>query len=398
MIPPALLPNSDDLSITFLLGENGSGKSRMLCQLANDYLRNGLSNTGCPVIAISNTVFDRFPGKKASNYFRLSPSRGKGYALTAFKQALSIVPTDEFRHAKQIGRVLIYAGFEPVVGVKVALAARTTAMEVADRIRYVDDLNVDDVSLISSWFGYESGFHEREIRWLDFYDSYIDPKRNGFLAILRNEAALKKAKLIKRISLHLRKDRFTEFELSEASSGELSLISTYTFLATRIEEGAVLLIDEPENSLHPRWQSDYCRQLLDQFYLYRPRIVIASHSPIVVSGAEADKIPFRVLTPPWTDGVAHAPRSIDGILMEAFGMLVPASHYLSEKVTSLLNDLMFHKVTLDDVKSELNRLRSLSYDAKQKDFLGRAVELAEKVDIESKGKATQRSEGAARED
>jgi hypothetical protein len=304
----------------------------------------------------------------------------------------------QFRHAKQIGRVLIYAGFEPIVGVKVALAARTTAMEVADRIRSVDDLNVEDVSLISSWFEYANGFHEREIRWLDFYDSYIDPKRNGFLAILRNEAALKKAKLIKRISLHLRKDYSNEFELSEASSGELSLISTYTFLATRIEEEAILLIDEPENSLHPRWQSDYCRQLLDQFYLYRPRIVIASHSPIVVSGAEADEIPFRVLTPPWTDGVTHAPRSIDGILMEAFGMLAPASHYLSEKVTSLLNDLMFHKVTLDDVKSELNRLRSLSYDAKQKVFLGHAVELAEKVDIESRGNSTQRSEGAARED
>lgn len=47
------------------------------------------------------------------------------------------------------------------------------------------------------------------------------------------------------------------FHLTEASSGELSLIFNLLSIAGEIENESLILIDEPEISLHPEWQSNF---------------------------------------------------------------------------------------------------------------------------------------------
>ena len=64
--------------VTFLLGENGAGKSRELGRLASDF-----ESRGVTTIAISNTAFDRFPVKRSLHYARLTPAMGKGYVKSA---------------------------------------------------------------------------------------------------------------------------------------------------------------------------------------------------------------------------------------------------------------------------------------------------------------------------
>jgi len=94
--------------VTLLLGENGSGKSRELGRLARTF-----DSRGVATIAISNTVFDRFPAKKTRNYARLTPSVGRGYVQRALKQAL-FTGNDERRDARRVARAFQYAGFDQV--------------------------------------------------------------------------------------------------------------------------------------------------------------------------------------------------------------------------------------------------------------------------------------------
>lgn len=368
--------------VTFLLGENGSGKSRELRRLAISYAGKGLKT-----IAISNTVFDRFPTRQTDNYSRLSPARGKGYAQSALKQALSS-SKDEKRDARLVSRTLLYAGFETEVGVTPIFSKKLNVQDAIGQLRRSDAIPPEDVSLIvrsieTSVVRAASG--QEELTWFRLEQTDQAGEVSTLVALIKYEAALTKLKILRRVALFLRKNAQV-LALDQASSGELSLIATYAFLAARMSEGAVVLVDEPENSLHPRWQSEYCGRLLDLFHLYEPRIFLASHSPMIVSGAESQQIPNRIVTlPPEAEEGDSEARSIDGILLEAFGVLVPASHYLSEKVTGLLNDLSLGRTTLQLVTRELDRLASRSYDAQQQEFLSAAVGLAEAVEQESKG-------------
>lgn len=369
--------------MTFLLGENGSGKSRELRRLATSYAAKGLRT-----IAISNTVFDRFPTRQTDNYSRLSPARGQGYAQRTLKQAL-FSSNDEKRDARLVSRTLSYAGFASEVGLMPIFSKKLRIQEVIEKLRRSDVIPQEDVSLIvrsieTSADRLASG--HKELMWFRLEQTDQADEVSALVALIKYEATLTKLKILRRIPLFLRK-KAEVMELNQASSGELTLIATYAFLATRMSEGAVILIDEPENSLHPRWQSEYCSRLLDLFHLYEPRIYLASHSPMIVSGAESQQIPKRIVTlPAETKESDSEARSIDGILLEAFGVLAPASHYLSEKVTGLLTDLSLGRTTLQMVTRELERLSSRSYDAQQQDFLSGAVELAQTVELESKGK------------
>ncbi|MEK2129237.1 ATP-binding protein [Vibrio parahaemolyticus] len=72
--------------------------------------------------------------------------------------------------------------------------------------------------------------------------------------------------------------------LTQASSGELSILFTMSSIAGEIENGSLILIDEPELSLHPEWQLRFLSLLNDIFYNYKNcHFIIATHSPNIIS-------------------------------------------------------------------------------------------------------------------
>ncbi len=73
--------------------------------------------------------------------------------------------------------------------------------------------------------------------------------------------------MIRGVELYVKKDDLS-LPINKLSSGQLSLISTTFFIASYLRNGAVILIDEPENSLHPSWQRQYISNLKDLFPYY----------------------------------------------------------------------------------------------------------------------------------
>ena len=80
--------------------------------------------------------------------------------------------------------------------------------------------------------------------------------------------------------------------VSHLSSGERQILILFTFLALASKPRSVFIVDEPELSLHPKWQSDF----MDVFLKLRPegtQLLIATHSPDIVGKYKASCVSLR---------------------------------------------------------------------------------------------------------
>jgi hypothetical protein len=76
------------------------------------------------------------------------------------------------------------------------------------------------------------------------------------------------------------------FELDGMSSGEKGLILTFLLIGRSMEDGGIILFDEPELHLNPAVCKDYLSFLVDN-YVKRKNLhaIICSHSPEILAGA-----------------------------------------------------------------------------------------------------------------
>lgn len=76
------------------------------------------------------------------------------------------------------------------------------------------------------------------------------------------------------------------------SSGERQIIILFTFLAFVAIPDSIFIVDEPELSLHPKWQRDF----LDSFVALKPektQLLLATHSPEIAGKRKADCIVLK---------------------------------------------------------------------------------------------------------
>lgn len=81
-----------------------------------------------------------------------------------------------------------------------------------------------------------------------------------------------------------------EFDISDLSSGEKQIVYRIGYLLRNLRgiNDGVVLIDEPELSLHPIWQEKYLQFIRDVFFVESNdniQFIIATHSPLILKGA-----------------------------------------------------------------------------------------------------------------
>jgi predicted ATP-dependent endonuclease of OLD family len=82
----------------------------------------------------------------------------------------------------------------------------------------------------------------------------------------------------------------SQFKFEQASSGEYHLLTSFLGIISRIEDNSLILIDEPEISLHPNWQMQYMEVLNSVFENFKTcHFIVASHSHFLVSDLIADR-------------------------------------------------------------------------------------------------------------
>lgn len=77
-------------------------------------------------------------------------------------------------------------------------------------------------------------------------------------------------------------------DITETSSGQQQMLCALFGLATSVSDDCLVLIDEPELSLHPEWQLKFVDALFEIISNFEDtHVLIATHSPLVVQRASA---------------------------------------------------------------------------------------------------------------
>jgi predicted ATPase len=73
-------------------------------------------------------------------------------------------------------------------------------------------------------------------------------------------------------------DRYND--INNLSSGEQQILILLSYLAFNSQDGRIFIIDEPELSLHVKWQEEFLTSL-EKLTSKTSQIILATHSPII---------------------------------------------------------------------------------------------------------------------
>ncbi len=131
-----------------------------------------------------------------------------------------------------------------------------------------------------------------------------------------------------------------EFDINNLSTGEKTLLSKVLYLYFKDIKNQIILIDEPELSLHPAWQNRVLKLYENFAKENNCQIIIATHSPHIIYSAKNEYI--RLLT---EDGVVNDVlaygRDIEWVLKEVMGANYTREPVISKKIQEcqeLLNE------------------------------------------------------------
>jgi|GEM_PF-3180903 len=419
--------------VSVITGPNGSGKTELLATLAH-WFRNqdrqpssdetsvrwtiqGGGNFGLPsrVIAQTFSPFSRFAAPRNLNlsltniyaddarrtgiYRSVGINRlTRGVASSLSKRTLEhgiFRLTESPEHARTLGHVLYELGFldRIVLSYEQRFAGRDAYRALSEGrlhefvsraeqgyganplAREVKLEGIEDVTKLLENAYAVLREHIRE-RVLQFTFDFAHGRASEDFAVLQALTLLRRLDLLSLASckvtpMHGPK----ELDLADASSGQQQMLCSLIGLLSELRDGSLVLIDEPELSLHPNWQMAFLERLKVVLkHVDGCHIIIATHSPLIVQSALLENLEVIQLRPDG-DGVPadvgwqnskHA--SVESTLLDVFGTPVVESAYLANEVFDLVMDAESGEAT--SRRSAILRLEGLLRLYKQQ--MGRA--------------------------
>ncbi|KAA3521802.1 ATP-binding protein [Agrobacterium tumefaciens] len=395
---------SSGFEMTLLTGQNGSQKSSVLRDLVSALiLPNRRDNVqllnhdkvliSSPVICFSGSVADRFPVKMLAgrntdydvpNYhyigqragtnllskklpletaviFALNPEVNNRFQFPFFEKAfafsgllpnlsLDIRYETKFRKRfpsitpREILDVALQESFDPKIrGSMSASSARNIANEFSDQ----------DFDALTNLIASRKGRFLKIA--LDGRGDTDTPEHRAIrLGLLLDILVIDRA-VVQREG----EDAFSVYELS---SGEYHMLTSLLALGFSVTSDSIVLIDEPENSLHPQWQQDFMGTVLELCTVMEDgHLIVSTHSPIIVASAKPGSmivdlsIPREVMPALPVQFAA----SSDSILLDQFGLASSRNLYVVDLVQQAI-DLVEQDLASSDVFQALRpKLRDL---------------------------------------
>ena len=168
-----------------------------------------------------------------------------------------------------------------------------------------------------------------------------------------------------------------KFNLSESSSGEYHFISTIVGILAKIKDNSLVLIDEPEISLHPNWQIRYVNYLKKIFANYPScQFIIATHSHFMVSDLKKESSSIISLKKEENGGIkayTHPENtygwSTEDILLNIFEVTTVRNYYLADKIGNILTLISDKDQNINEIKTKVRELKKIKTQLKEIDPL-----------------------------
>lgn len=412
--------HSNSNSYTIIIGKNGVGKSRLLASMASSFIQSEqtpitgshnsfpssiIKHQESKVIAVSTSPFDIFklPKKNAkhdlsyADNYRYVGMRGHvGVASSALslissatKGILEQFITNE-RKSKFIDvfatlgfsskvRLILRQNFTINTERNLNLSLNLLEQQQSHWLRQIGIMPnfkaIESLSFLSpfeidklkdAFYQLKNLFQDKAISIdLDFSSGEVECLNNPQFdnpMFVESVAVLLNYNLLRLMDMRLYKNDYGSMSLRRASSGEQCMLVIMLGIAGHITDRSLVFIDEPEISLHPKWQEEFMPLLIKTFSPYKQcQFFIATHSPQIIAKV-TDKNCFVTSL---SNNCIYSPsffrnKSADFQLAELFEAPGFKNEYITRKAFSLLAKVKRNKCINQDDQIEIKKLTDLA--------------------------------------
>ncbi|SDP52907.1 AAA domain-containing protein, putative AbiEii toxin, Type IV TA system [Sulfitobacter litoralis] len=366
------------------------------------------------IVALTISPFDKFPlprilhrsvvqvdaASSMYQYLGLRDNFGKASIRTLLFRSLSSLfdTTDNSSlRLSNIGAVFEFLGMRPMVNVIYRFRERSMLHDIASGLdpyadgemsytkrRLLEDISRSGIS--SSTLQLLAKLVLREAKG-NRIETHADLETGFQDPLFLDLQPLRRAGLLSMSGVEIELKDGGPTDLLQASSGQLSMVSALIALASVIENGSLVLIDEPELSLHPEWQVKYIDLLLRTFARYHGcHFVVATHSPMVISELpdHAEVISLDQEKLPSTKELQG--QSADYLLAEVFGAPTSNNLHVRDRVVTALRMIANGDVNTKAFEEALADLRKFATELEPDDP---AAELIKNVEEAARDAGTE---------
>ncbi|NOQ25584.1 MAG: AAA family ATPase [Bacteroidales bacterium] len=164
-------------------------------------------------------------------------------------------------------------------------------------------------------------------------------------------------------NVFFRNKNHNNLKIYDLSGGEREIITKLLPLYLSDIKDSIILIDEPETSLHPNWQSRIVELYEKVAIKNNLQIIITTHSPYIVGGIKKECL--KILTK--ENGIIKVidnntysyGKRIDEILLEIFGVKGLRTPKVEEKIEHLQKMLLDNKQNKSEFKTLLTEMENI---------------------------------------
>jgi hypothetical protein len=340
------------------------------------------------IVACNFGAFDKFPVQKVNGssqtrydvpYYKYVGAHVNGNMISssaiAFRLLFALKENMDDRQRKNLSSILDFIGYDHTITLNYSIVLKSKKNgSVYDHVLQHVQKDKEYSKLTSE---------QRSNKVRELYDFYKNkefakqPTYNYDIDIDQNSLAanedlnyiykLKQYDLVQAASVVFYKNG-TQIASEEMSSGEFAMLSMVLSISTASSDShTLILIDEPELSLHPNWQmtiiDNLDRALKDQVC----HLLIATHSHMLVSDLPMN----RSSVSQWEkddDGNLIANRigentygwSAEEVLLKVFKTATDRNRYFGERIAKLLEQMGNDTISKKAVADELNELQEIS--------------------------------------
>lgn len=345
-------------------GENGTGKTTILDTIST-FLNIGIFEF-IEVIEyiVEGKVYKATPETDAKYFYKIIDENGNDTVYPANKnnnQALNVEDKKDIRHYG-----CSFSNVKANYKTKKITSITTKSLDIEkydndqeDDINSLKQLIVDIQNQDNTDYAeLNKSLGSSPITWEEFFvTSKTNRFKNAFDTFFNN---LKFYKVINKDSekVILFKKDDNEISIDELSSGEKQIVFRGIHLLKNIKklDGAAIMVDEPELSMHPKWQKNiltYYQDLFSESNVQNAQLLIASHSEHVISRALKDRSRNLVVVLTEDEGSISPKRITDPIILPS--ITSAETNYLAYDLISIdyhieLYGFLQHKMSKEKVK------------------------------------------------
>lgn len=340
------------------------------------------------IVACNFGAFDKFPVQKVNGssqtryevpYYKYVGAHVNGNMISssaiAFRLLFALKENMDERQRQNLSSILDFIGYDHTITLNYSIALRSKKNgSVYDHVLQHVQKDKEYSKLTSE---------QRSNKVKELYDFYKNkefakqPTCNYDIDIDQNSLAanedlnyiykLKQYDLVQAASVVFYKNG-KQIASEEMSSGEFAMLSMVLSISTAASDShTLILIDEPELSLHPNWQMTIIDNLDRALKNQVCHLLIATHSHMLVSDLPMN----RSSVSQWEkdkDGNLIANRieentygwSAEEVLLKVFKTATDRNRYFGERIAKLLEQMGNNSITKEAVADELNELQEIS--------------------------------------